>query len=415
MAARPQTLEAQLGQAADDPVRVLVVGAGVAGIAVAQMLRRQGWHPVVVDRARDDRAAGYMLALMPMVDPLIDGLGVRERYLAESVELSRYRFRSHTGRAMRTDSMAGVVDRYGDYRGISRSRLQDVLWASGGDVTFRTTVTTLTERPDGVRVTLRTGEVESDHEFDLVIVADGIRSTTRELIPSSGPLERVDTRWGGWVAWVDGADDDEVNLGDEIWGAGFFLGTYPVNGRIGAFLGGPAEDLAAGPQEFVRRVRSTLRTTHPRIDHALAAVSAEPDPYYWPLDDVRTARWTTARTVLLGDAAAGFLPTAGIGAGMAMESAWMLARMLTHAPEVDLSALLAEYERVQKPRVEAAQGNSRALARLMFRRSRALAIAREWVMRTLSVTVALGPIVRLLQYPPDPETAVTAAKARAAG
>jgi len=84
-------------------------------------------------------------------------------------------------------------------------------------------------------------------------------------------------------------------------------------------------------------VRGQLRTTSPRIDRALAAV-------------------------LLGDAAAGFLPTAGIGAGMAMKSAWVLARMLSHAPEVDLTALLAEYERTQKPRVEAAQGSSRALA-----------------------------------------------------
>ncbi|GAB2610849.1 FAD-dependent oxidoreductase [Pseudactinotalea suaedae] len=415
MAARAQPLETQLASATGDPVRVLVVGAGVAGMAVAQLLRRQGWHPVVVDRARDDRAAGYMLALMPMVDPLIDDLDARDRYLDASVELGRYRFRSHTGREMRTDSMAGVVDRYGDYRGISRSSLQDVLWANGGDVTFQTTVAALEERPEGVRVTLRNGEVESDHEFDLVIVADGIRSTTRDLVPGSGPLDVVDTRWGGWVAWVDAEDDDEPDLGDEIWGAGFFLGTYPVQGRIGAFLGGPAEDLQSGPREFVRKVRGRLRTTSPRVERALAAVAAEPDPYYWPLDDVRTARWTTARTVLLGDAAAGFLPTAGIGAGMAMESAWVLARMLAHAPEVDLAALLAEYERIQKPRVEAAQSNSRALARLMFRRSRTLAVVREWAARALSVTAALGPIVRLLQDPPDPERAVAAARVRAEG
>ncbi|WP_156253076.1 FAD-dependent oxidoreductase [Pseudactinotalea terrae] len=414
MAARAQTLAAQLARAADDPIRTLVVGAGVAGMAVAEMLRQQGWHPVVVDRARDDRAPGYMLALMPMVDSLIADLGVRDRYLAESVELSRYRLRDRTGREVRTDSLAAVVDRYGDYRGISRSSLQEVLSASGGEVTFETTVAALVEHPEGVQVRLRTAETETIHDFDLVIVADGIRSTTRDLIPGSGPLEKVDTGWGGWVAWAEPTDDDEPDLGEEIWGAGFLLGTYPVKGAIGAILCGPAEDLAAGPQDFVRHVRSQLRTSSPRIESALAAVTAEPDPYYWPLDDARTARWTTAHTVLLGDAAAGFLPTAGIGAGMAMESAWVLARMLAHAPEVGLAALLAEYERVQKPRVEAAQGNSRELARLMFRRSRTLAVVRAWVMRAMSVTVALGPIVRLLQNPPDPERAVAETEVRAA-
>src|SRR5699024_492053 len=150
------------------------------------------------------------------------------------------------------------------------------------------------------------------------------------------------------------------------WGAGFFLGRYPVLGQDGIFLGGPAAATAAGPQRFADSVQARLRNPDPPAAQALQAVRRAPERFYWPLQDVRAPRWTTGRTVLLGDAGAGFLPTAGIGAGMAMESAWVLARMiqtlLLDTPQVPSGAALARilraYERVQRPRVEEAQDRS---------------------------------------------------------
>ncbi|MDY6998369.1 MAG: hypothetical protein SW019_17350 [Actinomycetota bacterium] len=85
--------------------------------------------------------------------------------------------------------------------------------------------------------------------------------------------------------------------------------------------------------------------------------------------------WTTLRAVLLGDAAAGFLPTAG----MAIESAWVLDRMLRRASRSRISDLLRAYEKAQRPRVEAAQSNSRQLAKVMFPRNRLLATVRDLV------------------------------------
>ncbi|MEV7632748.1 hypothetical protein AB0N64_10090 [Microbacterium sp. NPDC089318] len=128
-------------------------------------------------------------------------------------------------------------------------------------------------------------------------------------------------------------------------------------------------------------------------------------------DDARVSRWVMPEGVLLGDAAAGFLPTAGIGAGMAMESAWMLGRMLAHADRRTLPPVLAAWERAERPRVESAQANSRMLAKVMFRRGRIIAWLRETVMRMLSVRAALGPIVRLVAARPDPDAVARAALA----
>ncbi|WP_217428037.1 FAD-dependent oxidoreductase [Microlunatus speluncae] len=393
-------VEQQYERIGDGP-RILVVGAGIAGITAAQLLRRSGLRPVLIERGHDRGHPGYMLALMPMVDPVLDELAVREPYRAASVPLNRYGLFGHTGRRIRTDSMASILDQYGDYRGIGRGELIEVLSGDDCGVTSKTTVTGLTETAEAVTVTLAAAAGTAELEFDLVIICDGIHSATRELVLPADRVGTVDTGWAGWVIWLP-ADQDQ-DLGDELWGAGFFLGAYPVAGRIGAIVGGPTADLAVGPPAFVAGIRRKLRRVSPRLDRVLDALATDPDPYYWPLTDCRADRWTTGRTVLLGDAGAGFLPTAGIGAGMAMESAWVLARMITRGTDVPLPDLLAAYERAQRTRVEAAQDNSRALARMMFRRSRLLAAVRDVAARLLSVQAVLGPIQRLLADAPDPD------------
>jgi len=384
-----------------DPLRVLIVGAGIAGVTLAGLLRRQGLHPVLLERAEERSVhAGYMLALMPMVDPVLDELSAHERYRSASVPFDRYRIRSHTGRLLRDDSMGSVLARYGDYRGLDRASLIEVLSTGGVPVAFGTTVSALHEHEDGIRATITGDALEQELEFDVVVIADGMHSRTRALALRGRGVQTVDTGWGGWVAWAPA--DDDPGRGEELWGDGFFVGSYPVPGRIGVFVGGPNDETAAGPGAFVARIRAGLRHDAPRIDAALDAVATADEPYYWPMADCRAGTWRAGRAVLLGDAAAGFMPTAGIGAGMAMESAGVLAAALRGARPAEVPDRLAEYERRQRPRVESAQDNSRALARLMFRRGRLFAALRDAAARVVSVGVALGPIRRLLETAPAP-------------
>ena len=400
------SVERQYEQTRTDELRILIVGAGIAGVTAAQLLRRSGRHPVLIERGDGGSALGYMLALMPMVDAALDDLAVREAYRAASVPLERYAVHGHTGRLLRVDSMASILARYGDYRGIARGDLLDVLSDDGCEVAFGTTVTELVQEPEAAKVRL-TG-IPDRLDFDLVIIADGINSTTRDLVLDGRGVEVVDTQWGCWVAWAPA--DADTDLGEELWGAGHFAAMYPVAGRLGVCLGGPRADTEVGPAAFVAGIRRKLKSVNPRLDRAMTAVVKDPDAYYWSLTDCRSPVWTTGHTVLLGDAAAGFLPTAGIGAGMAMESAWLLSRMLQDADRTTLSAVLDAYERTERPRVETAQDNSRQLARLMFRRSRTLAWIRELAVRVISVDRALRPIQRLLQEQPDPWEAIGTAQ-----
>ena len=71
----------------------------------------------------------------------------------------------------------------------------------------------------------------------------------------------------------------------------------------------------------------------------------------WGLyDRVPLAQWARGRVTLLGDAAHAMLPFLGMGAAMAIEDGWAIARAF--ALEADVTAALSRYEAARKPRTE---------------------------------------------------------------
>lgn len=389
------SLRAQLEAARDDRLRVLVIGAGIAGVTLARLLRGRGLHPVLVERAGPDAPSGYMLALMPLVDAALAELGLTEAYRAASVPMDRYRIRSRHGSVVREYTMGALLDTYGDYRGISRGDLMAVL-GDGVAVSYGATVTALDQRAGAVTAVFAGADV-AEAEFDAVIAADGLHSATRGLVLEPEQVSGYETGWGGWVVWTDA--DADPDLGEELWGTGWFVGTYPVKDRLGVIVCGPAEAADAGLAALVAQIRAQVSEVGERLDRVLKDAVDGRESYYWPLYDKRSAAWTSGRIALVGDAAAGFLPTAGIGAGMAIESAWVLAHHLAGAGQV-LPALRA-YERAQRPRVEAAQRNSRQLAPMMFNRSPVAAAVRDAAARFVPLGVALRPIRKLLDSRPS--------------
>jgi 2-polyprenyl-6-methoxyphenol hydroxylase-like FAD-dependent oxidoreductase len=95
-------------------------------------------------------------------------------------------------------------------------------------------------------------------------------------------------------------------------------------------------------------------------------------------------RWSQGRVLLLGDSCTAILPTAGVGASSAMESAAVLADILTRSDSKDIPQALALYRQRRFPRAERLQKESRAMARYMFVRSGLVAGSRDLIMRGLS-------------------------------
>lgn len=136
------------------------------------------------------------------------------------------------------------------------------------------------------------------------------------------------------------------------------------------------------------------------VDDFLADLPGDTEQLFlWRMAGVRAPAWVKGRVALVGDAAAAFLPTAGIGASMALESAAVLADELSRTDPMHVPDALDPYVKRRRRRVEAAQDQSRRLAHVMFIPSRRLALLRDRALRFASMDQMVSPLIKAMRNP----------------
>jgi 2-polyprenyl-6-methoxyphenol hydroxylase-like FAD-dependent oxidoreductase len=378
-------------------MHVLIVGAGVAGLTLATLLRRRGTTAVVVDRRSEDDDLGYALALWPHGTRVLHGLGIHDEFVARSQPMHRYVAQGANGQVLTASPLPAEIAAYGRVGLVPRAELIGMLRHTGNGITVREGVTVKTLVPHDARVDVALSDGTQD-SFDLVVGADGIGSRVRGL--QIGRVAERDTGWGCLVWWTpaDLAEPGEIT---ERYAAGSFLGTYPCRDRLCVIAGAPADVFSADrPGARRDRLAALLASYRMPVDAFLADLPGGEAPrFLWRMADVRAPCWVHGRVALVGDAAAAFLPTAGIGASMALESAAVLADELSRTNAEYLPNALRLYERRRRRRVEAAQSQSRRLARLMFLRSAVLSRARNTALRFTRMEQLVRPLINDLRQP----------------
>jgi 2-polyprenyl-6-methoxyphenol hydroxylase-like FAD-dependent oxidoreductase len=378
-------------------VKILIVGAGIGGLTLAALLRRFGIVPDIIDRAKSFDHAGYMLGLYPLGSRVLNAVGAFDAFVKASEPMNHYDVANGMGDVINQYDLGVVTKRFGPIQQISRGSLLRLLEQAAGNPEIRMGVAIEAIEDKGNAVAARTSDGQT-RDYDLLVGADGIHSAVRRLAFGESPV--FDTGWGGWVWWADPSlvPHDTVT---EYWGAGRFLGVYPTKDKIGIVACGPVKDMQRDtPKGRRARILADFSALDGKAGAILDSLPGDDEAlFFWPLADQRAQEWVKGRVVLMGDSAAAFLPTAGIGASMAMESAAVLADELSRADAEHLTYPLAFYETRRKGRVEAAQDDSRHLARMMFIESMPLAWGRDQALKFYSIEQLVAQIAKIFEQP----------------
>ncbi|MCG2459170.1 FAD-dependent monooxygenase [Flavobacteriaceae bacterium F89] len=363
---------------------ILIIGAGIAGLTFANLLKREGVNFRIIEKETSDtfNNSGYMLGLLPLGGRVLTELDLEKEYFDQSIEMTDYEIHKENGKLNKAYSLNFINKNYGSYRGIERKKLVEILidGIEKAQILFGITANEIRQIDNLANVTFSDGKKES---FDLVIVADGIHSETRKLLWNEKEYSYRDTNWGGWVGWLE---NQEMATYKEYWGASSFMGLYPVKNKVGVFLGGPNESVKKqGLYNFAKKIQNEILPEFDLIHKALDVLASTENPFYWEFHDCRTNDWNKGNVILLGDAACGFLPTAGVGASMAMDSASALVDELSRTDKEHLEYGIKMYLKRQKKRVETAQEDSRKLGDLMFVKSNLIAGIRDYAVRFYSI------------------------------
>ena len=334
--------------------RILIIGAGLTGLALATGLRNGGIDPVVVEQAPVITEAGWAIGLSPRHLAALDRLGLTDRGHWPGYQSDRY---------LMFDGRTGLVDRVAPDVPLmfSRSDLQLSLLHSVSDL-VRTGVrpSAVTDVGDHVEVEFDDGTRE---RFDAVIGADGINSWTRRQV-LGGPDA---TYTGTSVVRFHVPNPDPtltvtgLSTGEHDATLAYFLieGGKKVHGVV--FLhGDPGNRQELSPAQ--------LADLFPDLTGPLTilteALRADPATYFNDINQVFVDTWTRNRVAVAGDAAHAMSPVLGQGAGAGFEDAALLAELLT-TPRLSVPAALASYERLRKPEAQPLQRLAHAVSQAL--------------------------------------------------
>ncbi|WP_447001708.1 FAD-dependent oxidoreductase [Saccharothrix isguenensis] len=352
-------------------MKVVISGAGIAGLAAAHRLGTLGHEVVVVERAAGPRTTGYMIDFFGPGYDAAERMGVLPRLAELGYRVEEAAYVDSRGRrvaGLRFDRLASAVD--GRLLSIMRPDLERALredLPAGVTLRFGVGVVGVEDSPSGVTARLSDGSTVTG---DLLVGADGVHSTVRRLVFGDGHL-----RYLGFHTAAFTFDDPEIHalvadrfcVTDTI---GRQVGFYGLrDGRVAAFTvhRTASPDLPSDPRAAVLEAYGSLGWVVPR---ALARCPAE--IYYDQVAQLELPRWVAGRVVLVGDACGAVSLLAGQGASLGIGGAYVLAENLDDLPA---------YERAWRPVVLDKQQVARSGARWFLPSSPLRLWARRVAMR----------------------------------
>jgi 2-polyprenyl-6-methoxyphenol hydroxylase-like FAD-dependent oxidoreductase len=318
------------------PPRILIVGGGIAGLALSRALREQGIVPELIERAASWPTRGTGLYLPGNGFRALGALGLADTVLARAVCVSHQRILDHTGRLLAEVELGTLWNRVGACVGIARAELHRILLEGAAGVPMRlgTTVTTLSQHDGGVDVAFADG---STGTYDLVVGADGIHSSIRQLVFGS-----IRPRPLGQVSWRFLVDQSGgIGTWTAILGPRRAFLAVPIGpNRLYCYadLVIPATEDPTGRD--LDRFRALFADFGEPARRILSRLENVDSIHFSPIEEIVLDSPIRGRVVLVGDAAHATSPNMAEGASMALEDALVLAQMLAvHAsPEEALSA-----------------------------------------------------------------------------
>jgi 2-polyprenyl-6-methoxyphenol hydroxylase-like FAD-dependent oxidoreductase len=250
--------------------------------------------------------------------------------------MSHQRILDHAGRQLAEIELRRFWNPVGPCVGIPRSDLHRILLEGAAGVPMRlgTTLTTLSQENDAVTVAFADG---SSGTYDLVVGADGIDSSIRQLV-----FGGIRPRQLGQVSWRFLVDHrGAIDTWTAILGARRAFLLLPVGShRLYCY----ADLLTSATGDPTNRDPAHFRALFADFAEPVTSILSELESthsiHFSAMEEVVVDTCVHGRVVLIGDAAHAMSPNMAEGASMALEDALVLTHMLVTrgSPDEALSA-----------------------------------------------------------------------------
>jgi 2-polyprenyl-6-methoxyphenol hydroxylase-like FAD-dependent oxidoreductase len=335
--------------------KILISGASIAGPTLAFWLHRFGFEITIVERAETLRLGGQNIDVNGAARKVAHLMGIEDEIRAANTGELGVLFVDKNDKIKAKVAQSGANSFTSELE-ILRGDLAQILYKhtkNNVEYLFGDQITALNEVENGVAVSFQKSKTR---HFDLVICADGIRSSTRTLIFGNEPIIQPlnlyityftipkapsDTQW---ARWYNALGERVVFIRPDNEGttrASFSFISKPMGYEKLPLV----EQKALLKQKFAGAGWETERL--------LAELEQNNDIYFDSISQVKAARWSLGRCAMTGDAAFCPSPLSGMGASISMVGAYVLAGELSRHENYEDA--FAAYEKLMRPYVNEIQ------------------------------------------------------------
>ena len=324
----------------------LIVGGGIGGMATAIRLAELGVAVTLIDLDSEWRVYGAGITITGPTLRAYKRLGLLDQIKERGAITNGTRLRHFTGPIIRElDEPAleeGLPATGGIMRPVLHHIMQERIRELPVEVRLGVSVTALDNTDTGVTATFTDG---SSADYDLVVGSDSVFSVVRKIaFPHMGEPE--ETGQGCWRVSMKRPPDFE--FGEFYFGHKYTAGITACGpDSIYLFLLTPhvERETFMTDEELFDTMREHLADFGGNVGWVRDTMTREDWINYRPLAaKLQPAPWYNGRIVLLGDSVHATTPHLASGAGMAVESAMVLAEELEKAGDVP-TAFAAYQER----------------------------------------------------------------------
>ncbi|CAI7564177.1 unnamed protein product [Penicillium glandicola] len=342
-------------------LNIIVVGAGLGGLATAIALASSGHTVTVYEQAQKLGEVGAGIQIPSNSTRILSRLGLDpylKEYVTEPGSISFRRWQSGSVIGL-TKLIPNFREQFGaPYYVIHRANFHSALHKRALDagVTVKVASRVVGYNVEGPSIALENGETAS---ADLVVAADGVKSVARGTLDKSGKPSIKKTGFAAYRATVDVErikEDPELSWLLEKPALNIWIGdqrhvmTYTIGAgkSFNMVLSHPddSDPSTWDQQNTLSDMRREFQGWDSRLEKIIGLIE---NTIKWPLmSGVPLSRWVNGKVLILGDAAHAMLPYMSQGAAMAVEDGAALARSLSKIQNAaDIPKALGIFEKVR--------------------------------------------------------------------
>jgi 2-polyprenyl-6-methoxyphenol hydroxylase-like FAD-dependent oxidoreductase len=334
---------------------ILISGASVAGPALAFWLHRYGFQPTIVERAPSVRPGGYAIDFRGASLRVLERMGLLSEVQRKQTRIGAISIMDRKNRKVASMPDGFTSGELEILRGDLAAIFSEATRATT-EYIFDDSIVAAQQSAGGVDVSFQRG---GRRRFDLVVGADGLHSKVRSVVFGD---ESNFVRYLGYYVSIF-TIPNYLNLDH----AGLYYGS--PGKKVGIFSGGGPEEAKASfffatePLDYARRdteqqkkiLLAHFQEEEWEIPRLLECMESATDFYFDSVSQVKMDRWSAGRCTLVGDAAYCASPLSGMGTGMAVVGAYVLAGELAEA-NGDFEIAFENYESRMRGFAEKCQG-----------------------------------------------------------